>query len=121
MRSFYLAYRDILQTASGESGPDSLKVQTLSGFSVDINILASIAACFPLPWSHYVRLLAVRNQNAREFYAAEAPSAVKRRKLRKCMKKTPTLAYQAAHRWKTIGTAACNRRQKCLIGILRTG
>lgn len=72
MRSFYLAYRDILQTASGESGPDSLKVQTLSGLSVESNILASITACFPLPWSHYVRLLAVRNQNARGFYAAEA-------------------------------------------------
>jgi predicted nuclease of restriction endonuclease-like (RecB) superfamily len=72
MRSFYLAYRDILQTASGESGPDSLKVQTLSGLSVDSNIVASITTCFPLPWSHYVRLLAVRNRNAREFYAAEA-------------------------------------------------
>ena len=27
---------------------------------------------FPLPWSHYVRLLALRNQEARRFYEAEA-------------------------------------------------
>jgi predicted nuclease of restriction endonuclease-like (RecB) superfamily len=29
-------------------------------------------AIFPLPWSHYVRLLSVRNQSARDFYEAEA-------------------------------------------------
>ena len=29
-------------------------------------------ATFPLPWSHYVRLLAVRTPEARRFYAAEA-------------------------------------------------
>jgi predicted nuclease of restriction endonuclease-like (RecB) superfamily len=72
MRSFYLAYREILQTAPGESTATIQKVQTLSGFSADHNPVVSVAARFPLPWSHYVRLLAVRNLNAREFYAAEA-------------------------------------------------
>ena len=38
----------------------------------DRNPVVSAAACFPLPWSHYARLLAVRNLNAREFYQAEA-------------------------------------------------
>lgn len=28
--------------------------------------------CFPLPWSAYVRLLAVKNEHARQFYEAEA-------------------------------------------------
>ena len=31
-----------------------------------------MAARFPLPWSAYVRLLAVKNENARIFYEAEA-------------------------------------------------
>jgi hypothetical protein len=30
------------------------------------------AARFPLPWSHYVRLLAVRSAHARAFYESEA-------------------------------------------------
>jgi predicted nuclease of restriction endonuclease-like (RecB) superfamily len=72
MRSFYLAYRDILQTPSGKSGSPFRKVQTLSGQSADGDCTVSVAACFPLPWSHYARLLAVRNLSAREFYEAEA-------------------------------------------------
>jgi predicted nuclease of restriction endonuclease-like (RecB) superfamily len=33
---------------------------------------AALAGAFPLPWSHYVRLLAVDNPHARSFYEAEA-------------------------------------------------
>jgi len=29
-------------------------------------------ALFPLPWSHYVRLLSVKKQTARDFYEEEA-------------------------------------------------
>jgi predicted nuclease of restriction endonuclease-like (RecB) superfamily len=72
MRSFYLAYRDILQTTSGSSSPAIRKIQTLSGQSADTNPLVSATASFPLPWSHYARLLAVRNPDAREFYETEA-------------------------------------------------
>jgi hypothetical protein len=72
MRSFYVAYRNILRTQSGESAPGFRKIQTVSGQSADDNRVVSIAACFPLPWSHYARLLAVRNFNGREFYEAEA-------------------------------------------------
>ena len=53
MRSFYLAYRNIVRTPSGESAPAFGKVQTVSGQSADYNLVVSIAACFPLPWSHY--------------------------------------------------------------------
>jgi len=34
--------------------------------------LSEIAAAFPLPWSHYVRLLSVKNEAARDFYHTEA-------------------------------------------------
>ena len=53
IRLFYQAYPDILQTASAESGGVS-------------------TACFPLPWSCYVRLITVDNPDARAFYEAEA-------------------------------------------------
>lgn len=34
--------------------------------------LSQIARAFPLPWTHYVRLLRVRNAFAQEFYIREA-------------------------------------------------
>lgn len=70
MRRFYLTW-PISQTLSGESeGRDSnaplAKSQTVSGIS------GAIAQRFPLPWSHYIRLLAVKKDTARHFYEAEA-------------------------------------------------
>lgn len=52
MRLFYLVWQ-IPQTVSAESRP-------------------AAAARFPLPWSHYVRLLGVKKPEARAFYEAEA-------------------------------------------------
>jgi predicted nuclease of restriction endonuclease-like (RecB) superfamily len=96
IRAFYLAYREIVQTPSGQFTADE-KVQTLSGQLSDagrpLTILSTpsielprqksqapfgqlavpnLPARFPLPWSHYVRLLSVKNALAREFYHAEA-------------------------------------------------
>jgi predicted nuclease of restriction endonuclease-like (RecB) superfamily len=61
MRRFYLSWAApaILQTPS-EKSPSSTPA-VLQGSSA-----------FPLPWSHYVRLLSVENPNARAFYEAEA-------------------------------------------------
>jgi predicted nuclease of restriction endonuclease-like (RecB) superfamily len=42
--------------------------QTLS----DKLAVGDLAACLPLPWSAYVRLLSVRNEQARKFYETEA-------------------------------------------------
>jgi len=53
------------------SAPGSAKVQTTSGLFAAQDGMAAVAARFPLPWSHYVRLLAVRNPEARRFYEAE--------------------------------------------------
>jgi hypothetical protein len=73
IRAFFLAHRDILQTASGVSslGADTDKVQTASGQWLPPR-LGDLAVRFPLPWSHYVRLLAVKNEHARAFYEHEA-------------------------------------------------
>ena len=58
------AQSGIQQTPSGKSAIS----QTLSAkFS-----LANLAQAFPLPWSHYVRLLSVDNPEARNFYETEA-------------------------------------------------
>ncbi|MBP7748487.1 MAG: DUF1016 family protein [Phycisphaerae bacterium] len=85
MRRFYLAWPlpEILQTPSEELArrvPAQI-VQTPSEESPTLAIrptssgvsaLATLAARFPLPWSHYVKLLGVRNPEARRFYEAEA-------------------------------------------------
>ena len=61
MRQFYLAHQ-IVQTVSGQlTGPEI--VQTLSGQS---------QVPFPLSWSHYVRLLTVVDDKARDYYEHEA-------------------------------------------------
>ena len=83
MRAFYQAYPQILQTACGESArpANSPIFQTSCGESEiaptgqapsDLSSLAAIAQRFPLPWSHYVRLLSVAEADARSFYEAEA-------------------------------------------------
>jgi predicted nuclease of restriction endonuclease-like (RecB) superfamily len=66
MKAFYLAW-PILQTPSTQSGKQEI-LQTLSAES----LLSNLAASFPLPWSAYVRLLALKNETARSFYEAEA-------------------------------------------------
>ena len=75
MRQFYLCYPQlrIRQTASGNSS-GSIR-QTASGNSGNAGGLAGLEAvseAFPLPWSHYVRLVGVDDENARAFYETEA-------------------------------------------------
>ena len=82
MRAFHLAWpaghilqapsaklpAPILQTPSGESSPSQI-LQTVSGQSLDLSVLAQ---AFHLSWSAYVRLLSVKNPQARAFYETEA-------------------------------------------------
>ena len=70
-RQFYLAYPDqrILSTVSRESPGAALKRRVPTGAPARSQQLAK---AFPLPWSHYVRLLSVKNDAARRFYETEA-------------------------------------------------
>jgi len=69
MRAFYQTWpaQKILQTLSGESST-AILFNEISDNSLSI---AALAARFPLPWSAYVRLLAVKNPDARTFYESE--------------------------------------------------
>ncbi len=85
MRAFYQSW-EIRQTLSakleggksqGQSEPESTAsniLQRVSGKSerTDQKSQSQIAAQFPLPWSHYVRLLKVKKDVARQFYETEA-------------------------------------------------
>jgi len=70
MRSFYLAWPEgkILQTLSAESQALVLS----NGTPGQPSAIQNLAKQFPLPWSAYVRLLSVKNPDARAFYEHEA-------------------------------------------------
>lgn len=67
-KNFYICFQriEIVQTLSAQFTPTIR--QTLSGESCH---LAQLAKSFPLPWSTYVRLLSVKNADARSFYEKE--------------------------------------------------
>ncbi len=87
IRDFYICHpvQEICSTLSSESS--ALIRSTLSNessahgisqkvsaksFPDWIEFLRTLAARFPLPWSHYVKLLTVKEENARRFYEEEA-------------------------------------------------
>ncbi len=77
-RQFYLAFQSLEkgQTVSDQS--NDMNPSTPLGKSVamptdrSLNLDRNLASRFPLPWSAYVRILAVRNEEARAFYETEA-------------------------------------------------
>lgn len=74
-RQFYLAYPPDkkLSTPSKESDLQILSTPSReSGQAAVESFLKSASRRFPLPWSAYVRLMTVKNENARRFYEAEA-------------------------------------------------
>lgn len=81
MRAFYFAWPPdkFLKSPSGKSSISSI-LQMLSGESPPLETprsqetsldLSALAQAFPLPWSAYVRLLSVKNLQARAFYETE--------------------------------------------------
>ncbi len=80
MRKFYLVWPPdrIFRTVSEKSLPASYEDQKFQTLSEKLQTLSAqftlkdIAQRFPLPWSHYVLLLSVKNPEARAFYEAEA-------------------------------------------------
>src|SRR5436190_1504110 len=86
-RQFYIAFppANILSTPSIESTQSILSTASIelagrksptpsrkSEPLIRNFALSDLAAAFPLPWSHYVRLLSVKNELSRAFYHAEA-------------------------------------------------
>jgi predicted nuclease of restriction endonuclease-like (RecB) superfamily len=70
MRSFYIAWPapSIRQTLSDESDNQ----HNISILRPDLTPTSDLSGRFALPWSAYVRLLSVKNPDARQFYEAEA-------------------------------------------------
>jgi predicted nuclease of restriction endonuclease-like (RecB) superfamily len=71
-------YPPILQTVSAESGVGNAQASAGIRQTVSGELFPRTSAPhtgmprFPLPWSHYVRLISVENPEARKFYEAEA-------------------------------------------------
>lgn len=55
-----------------EALPNRQTASAQSAKASRILTLGDVARAFPLPWSHYVRLLSARSEEARDFYHAEA-------------------------------------------------
>lgn len=73
MRLFYLGWQ-ISQTPSAKSQTAEILAGGGEDTPTSLSELSRFvpARKFPLPWSHYVRLMAVRSEQARAFYEAEA-------------------------------------------------
>lgn len=89
MRSFHSAYLEILPTLSAKSGDVSVPPGMASVLTADAILptvstksqpvrdtsfaaIERLAQRFPLPWSHYEKLLGIEDEQARRFYEAEA-------------------------------------------------
>ena len=81
MKKFYMLWpvEYIFQTVSEKSPSSVTSKQNKTIFQTPSeetqlppNILQGIANRFPLPWSAYVQLLSLKNENARRFYETEA-------------------------------------------------
>lgn len=79
MRLFYSAYQNIFQASSEHSPKISQTLSAKSSIEIEKSQrtsgkfdLREIAQKFSLSWSHYVKLLAVKTEYAREFYETEA-------------------------------------------------
>jgi len=70
MKRFFLAWpaKGIFQTLSEKSSTSYL----INEIQHNTSSVPAIASQFPLPWSAYVRLLSVKNPDARNFYETEA-------------------------------------------------
>ncbi len=72
MRAFYLAYPAIVQTPSAQFVATAQLPPEVNPLIVQSPIAQLPSPRFPLTWTHYVRMLAVKNESARNFYETEA-------------------------------------------------
>jgi len=72
MRQFHLTF-PVLHNFQSLIGKSEIVQSVIGESSAEaIERLSPVARALPLPWTHYVRLLRVRNALAREFYMREA-------------------------------------------------
>lgn len=73
-REFYLCHPllKICSTVSSKSSEPIRSTLLRQSAAGSRNLLQTLAARFPLPWSHYVKLLTVKDAEARSFYEEEA-------------------------------------------------
>jgi predicted nuclease of restriction endonuclease-like (RecB) superfamily len=76
IRAFYLLYEEKVQTLFAQSykaldSNDMQIVQTVFG-QFEPTSFQFLKQAFRLPWSHYTRLLAIKEEAAREFYETES-------------------------------------------------
>jgi predicted nuclease of restriction endonuclease-like (RecB) superfamily len=95
MRLFYVGW-PISQTLSAKFVPPPIS-QTVSAKSAirQTPSAESVSPNFPLPWSHYVRLLTVADPNARKYYEGEA--LLGGWSVRQLDRQIASLAYQRTH------------------------
>jgi predicted nuclease of restriction endonuclease-like (RecB) superfamily len=72
MRAFYLAWPVSAKSPSSRVTGRADKIMQTTSAQLLGALAKGCAARFPLPWSHYVRLLAVRSPHGRAFYETEA-------------------------------------------------
>lgn len=73
MRRFYRVW-PIAQTVSGQSrvSPNTSELSKNYKELVNSKSHATVLEMFPLPWSHYVRLMSIEKKESRDFYEREA-------------------------------------------------
>ena len=91
MRLFYLSWPNP-QTVSAESVPSSIPQTVSAKFG--------LWPLFPLPWSHYIRLLSVADSEARVYYEREALQGGW--SVRQLDRQIATRAYQRTRRARTV-------------------
>lgn len=76
--AFYLFFQhvEIRQTVSGELTPLGMPQTPSAEFPIGKDLADAVCQIFPLPWSTYVRLLSVKNADARSFYEKRRSAVV---------------------------------------------
>lgn len=128
MRLFYDGW-PISQTASAKSqlstsqtpSAESNVLSTFQPVAADARLRA-LAGAFPLPWSHYVRLLSVSNREARKFYETEALRggwSVRQldRQIASLFYDRAALSKSIGNEWYRVDLLFFHRRLRCLIVI----
>ncbi|MBN2841924.1 MAG: DUF1016 family protein [Sedimentisphaerales bacterium] len=82
-RQFFISYRDSIGQTLSDQLPESIEMKSQNNSDIiatsnnilpgnELHLLRAMAAKFSLSWSHYVFLMAIKDDNVRSFYEIEA-------------------------------------------------